>query len=113
MKTIQRFCLSLAMVSGALLLLLGSSRAQDSDKKGDSWTQLFNGKNLEGWTDAQGRPAKAWAVEDGALVRKANAGDIWTKQRYGDFVLELEFKTKGNSGFFIRTDKPADNVQTG
>jgi hypothetical protein len=28
-------------------------------------------------------------------------------------VLELEFQTKGNSGVFIRTDTPKDNVQTG
>ena len=47
------------------------------------------------------------------MVREAAGGDIWTKDRYGDFVLELEFKTAGNSGVFIRTDNPKDNVQTG
>ena len=47
------------------------------------------------------------------MVRKSAGGDIWTKDRYGDFVLELEFKTAGNSGVFIRTDNPKDNVQTG
>jgi hypothetical protein len=33
------------------------------------------------------------------------AGDIWTKERYGNFILELDFKVpdKGNSGVFIRT----------
>ncbi|HEY8505621.1 MAG TPA: DUF1080 domain-containing protein, partial [Gemmataceae bacterium] len=40
-------------------------------------------------------------------------GDIWTRERFGDFVLDLEFKTQGNSGVFIRTDNPRDNVQTG
>lgn len=81
---------------------------------GGSWKQLFNGRNLEGWTDAQAHPpGEGWVVQDGAMVRKERAGDIWTKDRYGDFVLELEFKTKGNSGVFIRTDKPTDNVQTG
>ena len=38
---------------------------------------------------------------------------IWTKDRFGDFVLELEFKTEGNGGIFIRTDDPRDCVQTG
>ncbi len=47
------------------------------------------------------------------MVRKRQAGDIWTKDRFGDFVLDLEFKTTGNSGVFIRTDQPTDNVQTG
>jgi hypothetical protein len=83
-----------------------------ADQKG--WTTLFNGKNLDGWTDADGnKPGGGWAIEDGALVRKTKAGDIWTKQRYGDFILELEFQTKGNSGVFIRTENPKDNVQTG
>jgi hypothetical protein len=59
------------------------------------------------------KPGEGWVIEDGALVRKSKAGDIWTKQRFGDFVLQLEFKTKGNSGVFIRTDDPKNNVQTG
>ena len=45
--------------------------------------------------------------------RQKGSGDIWTKARYGDFVLELEFKTTGNSGVFFRTDNPKDRVQTG
>ena len=38
---------------------------------------------------------------------------IWTKERFGNFVLDLEFKTEGNSGVFFRTDDPKDCVQTG
>ena len=94
------------------ILTFGIVAANAADQQG--WIALFNGKNLEGWTDASGRkPGDGWVIEDNALVRKTKAGDIWTKQRYGDFVLELEFKTQGNSGVFIRTDNPKDNVQTG
>jgi len=75
---------------------------------------LFNGKDLTGWQNAAGdKPGDGWAVEDGALVRKGRAGYIWTKDRFGDFVLDLEFKTAGNSGIFIRTDNVKDPVQTG
>lgn len=75
---------------------------------------LFDGKSLDGWQDnAGGPPGKGWVIEDGAVVRKEKAGDLWTKERFGDFILDLEFKTKGNSGVFIRTDNPKDNVQTG
>ena len=73
---------------------------------------LFNGKDLTGWTDSSGKPSK-WAVEDGAMTGQKGSGDIWTKARYANFVLELEFKTTGNSGVFFRTDNPKDNVQTG
>ncbi len=80
----------------------------------DEWTVLFDGKDLSGWQNAAGQaPGGNWVVTDGTLTRKDKGGDIWTKERFGDFVLELEFKTTGNSGIFIRTDKPQDNVQTG
>ena len=75
---------------------------------------LFNGTDFTGWQFANGKGVtKGWVVKDGAMVRESAGGDIWTKDRYGDFILELEFKTEGNSGVFIRTDKPADSVQTG
>ena len=75
------------------------------------WTALFNGKDLSGWTDAAGGESK-WTVENGTLNRQGG-GDIWTKARFGNFVLDLEYKTTGNSGVFIRTDEPKNNVQTG
>lgn len=75
---------------------------------------LFNGTDFAGWQKADGKPVTSgWIVKDGAMVRNSPGGDIWTKGRYGDFVLELEFKTAGNSGVFVRTDDPKDNVQTG
>ncbi len=44
-----------------------------------------------------------WAVENGVLSSKGK-GDIWTKERYGNFMLGLEFKCEEdtNSGVFIR-----------
>jgi hypothetical protein len=78
------------------------------------WINLFDGKDLSQWMNtAGGEPGKGWVVEDGAMVRAGGAGDIWTKQRFSNFVLDLEFKTEGNSGVFIRTDNPKDCVQTG
>jgi hypothetical protein len=99
------------LVAALALAAVASVRAADDA----GWTPLFDGKSLAGWTDKAGNaPGKGWAIEDGALVRKdKGAGDLWTKARYGNFVLDLEFKTAGNSGVFIRTDSPKDNVQTG
>jgi hypothetical protein len=88
--------------------------AAESSKDADGWRSLFNGKDLTGWQNAGGKePGAGWVVEDGTLVRQRSAGDIWTQERFGDFVLDVEFKTEGNSGIFIRTDNPRDNVQTG
>jgi hypothetical protein len=81
--------------------------------EGDAWRELL-GKDLTGWQAPSGdRPSSGWVVEDGVLVRKDKAGYVWTTDRFGDFVLDLEFKTEGNSGIFIRTDDIRDPVQTG
>ena len=78
------------------------------------WITLFNGKNLEGWMSSEGRaPGANWVVEDGTLKRTGPAGYIWTRERFGDFELDLEYQTEGNSGVFVRTDNPRDPVQTG
>jgi 3-keto-disaccharide hydrolase len=104
----------MAGLVGTLGLLAGLAGLRAEEKKAEGFRPLFNGKDLTGWQNSQGKAANAgWVIEDGAMTRKKGAGDIWTKERFGDFVLEVEFKTKGNSGVFIRTDKPTDPVQTG
>ncbi len=52
--------------------------------------------------------AGSWAFFgiDGVLTPTPSGhGDIWTKERYGNFTLKLDFKVpeRGNSGVFIRT----------
>jgi hypothetical protein len=86
--------------------------AQTPAAKAGEWQTLFDGKTLTGWMNADKGESK-WAVEDGTMTGQKGSGDIWTKGRYGDFVLEVDFKTTGNSGVFFRTDNPKDNVQTG
>jgi sugar phosphate isomerase/epimerase len=73
------------------------------------WRDLF-ADDLSNCTYKQG----SWAMADGVLTRNGG-GDIWTKETFGDFVLDLEFKTANgsNSGVFIRTGDIADFVQTG
>jgi len=46
----------------------------------------------------------SWQFKDGLLTR-LGGGDIWTKERYGNFVLDLQFKLapETNSGVFLRT----------
>lgn len=68
--------------------------------------ELFNGKNLEGWT-VYG--TEKWYVEDGLLICEsgpdAGYGYLGTDKQYKNFILELDFKQEadGNSGVFIRS----------
>jgi hypothetical protein len=111
-RVATRVGLILAAVCAAMFA--GQHLAAAADAKPGPAKELFNGKDLSGWQNAGGgAPGVGWVIEDGAMVRKDKAGDLWTKDRFGNFVLDLEFNTQGNSGVFIRTDKPRDNVQTG
>ncbi len=67
------------------------------------WTELFNGKNLEGWHgDTEGYIAK-----DGKLICQAGAKNLYTDKEYSDFVFKFQFKLteSGNNGLGIRVPK--------
>lgn len=55
-----------------------------------------------------------WTVKKGELARQPQPSYLWTKEQFGDFILELEFKvSRGcNSGLFFRSN-PKDPVQGG
>lgn len=85
----------------------------------DGFMPLFNGKDFQGWDAA---PGHAWVVEDGVIALKGktdgqehNGEYLWTKEAYGDFILELEFKVpeRANSGIFVRTSDLKDPVYSG
>lgn len=68
--------------------------------------ELFNGKNLEGWTR---KPWDApdqfyWEVKDGALCTPRRGTDILSERKFKDFKLNLEYKVprNGNSGVYLR-----------
>jgi hypothetical protein len=84
-----------------LLLTLAAPALAD-----EGFTPLFNGKNLDGWTERQVKKGHEgrWRVEDGILKAKAGSGWLGTEKMYGDFVLRVEWKivVDGNSGVFFR-----------
>jgi hypothetical protein len=70
--------------------------------------ELFNGKDLTGWTQRGG--AAAYAAEDGVIVGRSvpNTSNTFlcTDKEYSDFELELDFKIDDptfNSGVQIRS----------
>ena len=74
----------------------------------DGFVPLFNGKDLAGWEQHSGKAE--YRVEDGAIVGKtvANTGNsfLCSKEAYGDFILEFEFKVAQdmNSGVQFRSE---------
>lgn len=72
---------------------------------------LFDGKDLSKWSKMDGSDAR-WEVKDGAVTVVKGAGDIKTKQEFGDVQLHIEWRTpvqvegegqgRGNSGIFLQ-----------
>ncbi len=57
-----------------------------------------------------------WTYQDGVVARtgEGDLHDLWINGRYGDFILELEYKIapKSNSGVYIRCTDKADWINT-
>lgn len=71
---------------------------------------LFDGKDLSKWVTNDGNEAK-WKIANGELIVEKGAGDILTRQYFGDCQLHVEFKSpkpsgdgqgRGNSGVFLQ-----------
>ena len=78
----------------------------EAEKK-DGWKLFFDGKTAANWNNWNTKkPLKLgkWVVENGALTRKGQAFDIYTTEKFENFELVLEWKSKGNSGIFLRVD---------
>ena len=92
--------------NGISLCLLGFGLVFGLGPPGDGWTDLFDGKSLEGWSSLEGGAPSKWDVQDGSLHLKSTGfgGDLYTRKEYRDFVLEFEWKVApgGNSGVKYR-----------
>jgi hypothetical protein len=96
-------CLLISLALGLL-----SATAQAAESKPGFTRSLFDGKTLAGW-QVVGCEA---AVEDGAILIKAGNGVLRSDHRYGDFVLELDWKAlrtdRWDSGIYFRCEMPKE-----
>ncbi len=89
----------------------GTCSTQDEPGKAPSdAVVLFDGKDLAHWQSGRGREAR-WTVQDGAMVAKPGAGEVRSRDEFGDCQIHLEFASpnpphgkdqdRGNSGVII------------
>jgi hypothetical protein len=89
-----------------ILLLFAGMKGMSQSPKG-SWESLFNGKDLKGWKQLNGK-AK-YKVLDGKVVGTTVAGEpnsfLATEKNYSDFILEFEVFLSAplNSGVQFRS----------
>ncbi len=73
-------------------------------KKPGKPVELFNGKNLDGWSPQDPSQPLGWIVKDGALDNQGKANNIYSAQKFMDFKVEAEYAVgeHGNSGVYLR-----------
>jgi hypothetical protein len=111
----------LSVLAFVLLATVGCATAQQGassykPRMRGGWEILFDGKNLDAWDVAPG--TNGWAIDDQKNLTVTGPGrNLYTKRRYCDFVLDLDYRIVGhrkcNSGVFIRVHDKNDEVNTG
>jgi len=101
-----------------LLVALGTSACRSPDRSGQEamaeqdWTPLFNGKNLDGWTNPYDW-GKAW-VKDGEIHLQADEKFfLVTDTTFRDFIFEGDVRLpdrESNSGFMFRANVDTNRV---
>ena len=89
------------------------STAEAPGKPPSDAVVLFDGTDLSKWRTEKGG-APGWKVENGSMMVVAKAGDIFTRDEFGDCQLHIEWSApnppkgdsqgRGNSGVFFMTN---------
>jgi hypothetical protein len=113
MKTSIKESLMNRSMIALLLFAIAASAPARADEYG--FVDLFNGKNLDGWTQRNG--TATYRVEDNAIVGRTSEGSpnsfLCSNKLYGDFELVFEVKVDSrlNSGVQIRSQSVGDTPE--
>src|SRR5947208_3054715 len=97
----------------AVLIVIGATLFGEAQQSKTVWRVLFDGTSLDAWRGYKtGKVPAGWRIADGSIVKDAPVGDIVSKDEFGDFELELEWKIgeAGNSGIFYRGTEEYDHI---
>jgi hypothetical protein len=101
------------LVTAMLGSIAFQSANQSAIRNPQSAIPLFDGTSLSHWRGykTEGVP-NGWRIAEGTLMKTGSVGDLISKQEFGDFDLELEWKIgeAGNSGIFYRGTEEYDHI---
>lgn len=96
----------------SILLVSISLSVMAQPAKNEKWQSLFNGRNLSGWKQLNGKAL--YTVKNGEIIGTTVANTpnsfLATTENYGDFILELELfvDSSMNSGIQFRSLSKTD-----
>ena len=97
-----------------MLIALVACLSLFAQQKSSDWVSLFNGKDLSGFKQLNGK-AK-YEVRNGEIVGTTKFGEpnsfLATEKLYGDFVLELDLKMFANMNSGVQFRSEAGNAST-
>jgi len=95
------------VVVTAAFICMSSTSLMAQAIKPPQWKDLFNGKDLSGWTNVN-TAEDTWTVRDGLIVCSGKpTGVMRTDRQYENFVIHIEWRhmeAGGNSGLFVWSD---------
>ena len=77
------------------------------------WRSLFDGQSFDAWRGYEQSTVPAgWHAKNGTIAKSGSVGDLMTRDQFGNFVLELEWKIGkgGNSGIFYHATREYDHI---
>ena len=98
----------------AMAFLLAAVLFQPAAPKAGQWKSLFDGKTMNAWRIFKTENAPkmcdtpgakdCWEIVNGVLRKDGHANDVASKEQFGDFELQFDWKigNASNSGVFYR-----------
>jgi Domain of Unknown Function (DUF1080) len=110
----------LALLAAAVAVVISQSAVQSAARSAilnprSAMTErvLFDGTSLDQWRGYKSERVPAgWKIVDKTLTKDGSIGDIVSRDEFGDFDLQLEWKIgeAGNSGIFYRGTEEYDHI---
>jgi 3-keto-disaccharide hydrolase len=115
MRPSNRFVICIVAVTGLIGIRQSTiqSAARSPQSEMAKWRPLFDGKSLDAWRGYKtDKIPDGWHIAQGTLAKDKPVADIVSKDEFGDFELELEWKIgeAGNSGIFYRGTEEYDHI---
>ena len=121
-KVVRFTTIALALASAALAASPQSTRrgtptisptTPQSSTRSSGWKILFDGKSLDAWRGYKSDTVPdGWRIENGTLTKDQPVKDLVSKDEFGDFDFEIEWKIgeAGNSGIFYRGNEEFEHI---
>ena len=92
---------------------MGAANSLTPAERSAGWRLLFDGTNMDSWRGYKvAEIPSGWHVANGALTKDRPVEDIVSKDEFGDFELQIDWKIseEGNSGIFYRGSEEFEKI---